>query len=73
MFARTFDFSIYLYCAAIYLAMTETIRRVWGAAERALSRHKLVERSAPEAMQVAGATGRPQTVTPASVVISQAR
>ncbi len=39
VFARTFDFSIYLYCAMIYLAITETIRRILGAVERAASRH----------------------------------
>lgn len=39
IFARTFDFSIYLYAAMIYLAMTETIRRVWALVERRFSRH----------------------------------
>ena len=39
IFARTFDFSIYLYAALIYLLLTETIRRVWGAIERAASPH----------------------------------
>ena len=39
VFARTFDFSIYLYAALIYLAITETIRRVWNWLERLLSRH----------------------------------
>lgn len=39
IFARTFDFSVYLYCALIYLAMTETIRRVLARVERAASRH----------------------------------
>lgn len=39
VFARTFDFSIYLYAALIYLALTETIRRVWTVLERAFSRH----------------------------------
>ena len=42
VFARTFDFSIYLYAALIYLAMTETIRRVWGRVERRATAH-LVE------------------------------
>jgi len=36
IFARTFDFSIYLYCALIYLAMTESIRRLWNLIERTL-------------------------------------
>ena len=39
IFARTFDFTVYLYAALIYLAMTEVIRRVWGMMERRLSRH----------------------------------
>ena len=41
IFARTFDFSIYLYAALIYLAITEAIRRIWNAMERALSRRTL--------------------------------
>ena len=39
IFARTFDFSIYLYAAVIYLSMTEAIRRVWIVLERRFSRH----------------------------------
>ena len=39
VFSRTFDFSVYLYAAIIYLIMTETIRRVWDIIERRLSRH----------------------------------
>lgn len=39
IFARSFDFSVYLYAALIYLAMVEVIRRVWDAIERRLSRH----------------------------------
>ena len=39
VFARTFDFSIYLYAALIYLGMTEAIRRIWNAVERRFSRH----------------------------------
>jgi len=44
IFARTFDFSIYLYCALIYLAMTEGIRRIWNGIERALSKHLALAR-----------------------------
>ena len=44
IFARTFDFSIYLYCALIYLAMTESIRRLWNLIERALSKHLALAR-----------------------------
>lgn len=39
IFARTFDFSVYLYAAIIYLAVVEIIRRVWDVIERRLSRH----------------------------------
>lgn len=39
IFARTFDFSVYLYCALVYLAMTEAIRRILAAVERSASRH----------------------------------
>jgi polar amino acid transport system permease protein len=70
-FARTFDFTIYLYCAIIYLAMTEGIRRIWNAIERALSRHLALARSggafgppAPVAGTVARAVS-PKTVKPA--------
>jgi polar amino acid transport system permease protein len=44
IFARTFDFTIYLYCAIIYLAMTEGIRRIWNGIERALSKHLALAR-----------------------------
>jgi polar amino acid transport system permease protein len=39
VFSRTFDFSIYLYAALLYLAVTEIIRRVWLVIERAWSAH----------------------------------
>jgi polar amino acid transport system permease protein len=39
IFARTFDFSVYLYCAVIYLMMTEAIRRGVNRLEAGLSRH----------------------------------
>ncbi len=38
-FARSFDLSIYLYAAVLYLAVVELIRRVWNAAEQRLTRH----------------------------------
>jgi len=44
IFSRTFDFSVYLYCAIIYLAMTEGIRRIWNEIERALSKHLALAR-----------------------------
>ncbi len=50
IFARTFDFSVYLYCALIYLAMTEGIRRTVNRIERALSKHKVIAVREPVAM-----------------------
>jgi polar amino acid transport system permease protein len=38
-FARSFDFSVYLWAAVLYLAMVESLRRVWGVLERRLTRH----------------------------------
>ncbi len=39
VFSRTFDFSVYLYAAILYLLMTEAIRRVWLVIERRASAH----------------------------------
>ena len=39
VFSRTFDFSIYLYAAILYLMITEAIRRLWLLIERRTSRH----------------------------------
>lgn len=39
IFARTFDFTVYIYAAVVYLALTELISRVWNWLERLLSRH----------------------------------
>lgn len=38
-FSRSFDLSVYFFAAALYLLIVETIRRVWGLAERRLTRH----------------------------------
>lgn len=38
-FSRSFDLSIYLYAALLYLAMVEVIRRVWDVLEARLTRH----------------------------------
>jgi polar amino acid transport system permease protein len=38
-FARSFDLSIYLYAALIYLLLVEIIRRVWDRLELRLTRH----------------------------------
>ncbi len=49
IFARTFDFTIYLYAALIYLAITALIARLWNAIEARLSRHLRARATAPEA------------------------
>ncbi len=38
-FARSFDLSVYLFAAVLYLMIVESIRRLWDAAERRLTRH----------------------------------
>lgn len=38
-FSRSFDLSIYLYAALLYLTMVEIIRRVWDRFEARLTRH----------------------------------
>lgn len=38
-FSRSFDLSIYLVAALIYLALVETIRRIWDGLEARLTRH----------------------------------
>jgi polar amino acid transport system permease protein len=38
-FARSFDLTVYIFAAALYLIMVETIRRVWDRMERRLTRH----------------------------------
>ncbi|MBN9063265.1 MAG: ABC transporter permease [Rhizobiales bacterium 65-9] len=42
-FARSFDLSIYLYAAAIYLALVEIIRRVLALIEAHLTRHSATD------------------------------
>ncbi len=54
VFARTFDFSVYLYAAILYLMMTEAIRRVWDRLEKMLSRHLHLTIRKPDATTVAG-------------------
>ena len=65
VFARTFDFSVYLYAAVLYLAITETIRRLWNLAERRLSRHLSTGHEMAAARDVAPAQGLPGTVATA--------
>ena len=38
-FARSFDLSVYLWAAVLYLIVVETIRRVWDRLELRLTRH----------------------------------
>lgn len=38
-FARSFDLSIYLYAALIYLLLVEIVRRIWDRLELRLTRH----------------------------------
>ena len=67
VFSRTFDFSVYLYCAVLYLMLTEAVRRVLGWVERRYSPHlRAVDAAAaqasPGAMRttpVAASTRRP--------------
>ena len=47
IFARTFDFSVYLYAALIYLAATEAIRRLWNWLERKATGHLAASRPQP--------------------------
>ena len=56
IFARTFDFSVYLYAALIYLAVTEGIRRLWNRMERAASKH-VRQAEPPEAAKPAPRRG----------------
>lgn len=39
VFSKTFDFSVYLWAAVIYLCITATFVLIWRLAERRLSRH----------------------------------
>jgi polar amino acid transport system permease protein len=38
-FSRSYDMAIYFYAAVLYLAMVETIRRLWNRLEARLTRH----------------------------------
>lgn len=41
-FARSFDLSIYLYAALVYLLLVEIIRRIWDRMELRLTRHMVL-------------------------------
>ncbi len=38
-FSRSFDFQVYLWAALMYLAIVETLRRIWDRLEQRLTRH----------------------------------
>ncbi len=38
-FSRSYNFEVYLWAAVLYLALVETVRRVWTLGERRLTRH----------------------------------
>lgn len=38
-FSRTYDMSVYIYAAVLYLIIVETLRRVWDKLEARLTRH----------------------------------
>jgi polar amino acid transport system permease protein len=46
-FSRSFDMTIYLYAALMYLAVVEIIRRLWNLIEGWLTRHLRMRRDAP--------------------------
>jgi polar amino acid transport system permease protein len=58
VFARTFDFSVYLYAAVIYLAITEAISRLWNVLERRLTRHLRVSQPVTKVLAPVGRTPR---------------
>jgi polar amino acid transport system permease protein len=43
-FSRSYDLTIYLYAAVLYLLLVEAIRRIWNRLEAALTRHLRRER-----------------------------
>jgi polar amino acid transport system permease protein len=45
-FARSFDISVYLWAAVLYLIVVESLRRFWNVLERRLTRHLAIARPA---------------------------
>jgi polar amino acid transport system permease protein len=43
-FARSFDISVYLWAAVLYLIVVESLRRFWNVLERRLTRHLALAR-----------------------------
>lgn len=66
VFARTFNFSIYLYAAVIYLMMTEAIRRLWLVIERAFSKHLIAQGRTAVQPAAAASGGAPAMVSPSA-------
>jgi len=52
-FSRSYDLSIYLYAAILYLMLVEIIRRVWNLMEQRLTRH-LRRETKPSPTEAAG-------------------
>jgi polar amino acid transport system permease protein len=52
-FSRSYDLTIYLYAAVLYLAIVETIRRLWNRLDARLTRH-LRRESRPNPTEAAG-------------------
>ena len=73
VFARTFDFSVYLYAAVIYLLITGAIGRLWGLAEWRLSRHMREGRQPAASLATATADRRDVLAGAPSVAATQAR
>lgn len=48
-YSRSFQFEVYFYAAFLYLVLVETLRRVWNALERYLTRHLDRDRPAGKA------------------------
>ena len=51
VFSKTFDFSVYLWAALIYLCITAIFVLIWRQAERRLSRHIGARHQAPPTVQ----------------------
>lgn len=49
-FSRSFEFQVYIWAAVLYLILVESIRRIWGLLERALTKHMRVKPQRPEAI-----------------------
>jgi polar amino acid transport system permease protein len=43
-FARSFDISVYLWAAVLYLIIVESLRRFWNVLERRITRHLAMAR-----------------------------